>query len=395
MGREADEEVLARLEQFRRRSIVDVEDATTVTALSSFVADHGVDPIDYVVGLMSRHDVVMLGERHPSTQSGELLADLVPALAAAGVWNLGAEWLLSEDQAQLDAIVSADEFDEVAAQRCVLRWAMRSGVVPALRVEVLRSAWEVNARRDPNAPFFRVMGLDYDLDYDAVTDRADLHTPEAWPHLRDRGPAARHMATIIEHEFMRPRRRAVVSCSTDHAISHHRRPSHPVLDRYDVDCEDDLVYGAGAHVFGLRADRIATVLVHQALPGRIGGPAEVYPADGLIDMMFARADAPKWPVGFDVTRSPFAPLTTSSAHDPTTLGRLADGWIFLDPFHQLEAPEPLVDALSDEDVDWLRRRMLAGAHRRPDNDLETLVDVVNTETAGLETWFKTVGIAGY
>ncbi len=395
MGREADEDALRRLERFRQRSIVDVEDAARVTELSAFVADHGKDPIGYVVDLMSRHDVVMLGERHPSTQSGELLADLVPALASAGVWNVAAEWLLSEDQAQLDEIVSGDEFDEAAAQRCVLRWAMRSGVVPSLRVEVLRAAWEVNSHRDPNAPWFRVIGLDYDLDYDAVTDRADLHTPEAWPHLRDRGPAARHMATVIEHEFMRPRRRALVSCSTEHALTHHRRPLHPVHDRYDVDIEDDLVYGAGAHVFGWRADRVATVLVHQSLPGRLGGPAEVYPADGLIDMVFARADAPKWPVGFDITRGPFAALATSSAHDATTLGRLADGWIFLDPFHDLEAPVALADALGADDVDWLRRRMLAGSHRRPDNDLQTLVDVVNTATADLETWFKTIGIATY
>lgn len=395
MGREADQEMLDRIEAFRHRSVTDVEDARTVTALGTHVAEHGNDPVDYVVGLFSRHDVVMLGERLPSTQSGELIADLVPALASAGVWNLGAEWLLSDDQAELDELVTAREFDESNAERCVLRWAMRSAMVPKLRVEVLRSAWEVNTHRDRDAPFFRVVGLDYDLDYDAVTDRADLHTPEAWAHLRDKGTAARHMATVIEHEFMRPRRRAAVSCSTTHALSHHRRRVHPVIDSYDADIEDGLVYGAGTHVFGWRADRIATVLIHQPFPGKIGGAAEVYPGDGLIDMVFARADSPKWPVGFDVTRSPFATLTTSSAHDPTPLGRLADGWIFLDPFHVLEPPAPMVDALAEDDVPWLRRRMLAGAHRRPDNDLGSLVDAVATSTAEVETVFKTVGVAGY
>jgi len=389
---DADLETLRRLQRFRKRSHLNPADNSRVSELSQHVGDHGQEPAEYIAALTALHDVVLIGEGMPTEQSGQFLVELVPVLAAAGVWNLGAEWLLHDDQDALDEITTDLNFDEARATELVLRWGMRYGIVPSSRVEVLRAAWATNRQRDQLAPPFRVLGLDYDLDYDNVTDRADLTEPEAWPHLRTRGPSARFMASVIDEQLLKPRRRAVISCSTGHAFTHHRRPYHVDNDRFDVELVGDRVLGAGNHLFAQRADRVATVLLHQPLDGCPGdGPDHVYAADGLVDMVFARHDGPKFPVGFDVSGSSFATLGTSCAHDDSPLGHLADGWIFLAPLQQMRAPEQLSSQLEQFDLAQLRRRMLQGSSRRPDNSIQDLRTAVDTSAAVIEMSLRAVG----
>ena len=392
MNRDADTETLERLERFRQRSMLDAHDAALVSKLGHHIATTGSTPDAYIVQALTTHDVVFLGEDLPTEQSGQFIAGLIEHLAAAGVWHFGAEWLLHDDQAHLDAIVTAPEFDEIGALDAVVRWGMRHGLVPRSRVDVLRAAWEVNQHRDRDAPAFRILGLDYELYYDNVTDRADLTTPEAWPHLRTRGPAARFMAAVIDAEIMRPRHRAVVSCSTTNALTHHRRPHNPSRDRYDVERNDDHVLGTANHLFAQRADRVTTVLMHQPFPADPATGADlVYAAGGLIDMAFARADGPKFPVGFDISLSPLAVLPNQLAHDAAPLGRLAHGWVFLDPLQRLDAPIQVSDQLESIDLADARRRMLHGAHRRPDNDIEQIRGVVDTAAGVIEMKLRSVG----
>ncbi|MCP3934121.1 MAG: hypothetical protein GY708_01980 [Actinomycetia bacterium] len=392
MEREADLETIERVERFRERSHIEPTTAAILNRLNEHVSQNGKSPGEYLAESLRSHDVVMIGELIPTAQSCGLLVDLIPVLAENGVWHFCTDWLLFDDQLALDELVNASEFNELMAVKLVMRGGAPRVNMPVDRVEVLRAVWNVNQHRDRLAPSMRIIGLDYEIAYDNVTDRADLLTPEAWPHLRDRGSAARFMADILERFVSGPRHRAVVSCSTTNALTLHRRDAHPTFDRIDRETTDGVIIGAGNLLYGSKADRVATVLVHQPMLGPIeGSPEYVFAGDGMIDLVFARFDGPKYPVGFDVVGSPFASLRTDSSYDSAPLGRLAHGWIYLDPLHKLTGPEQLTDRVSVDNVDDLRRRMVPGDLRQPDNGVQQLVTALETNRLVSEMTWNAVG----
>ncbi len=393
VDRAADQVTLDRVQTFRTGRHLEPPDAGQLDRLAEHVADTGLEPSAYIARCFDRHDIVFLGEFGRSRQGGELLQELVPALVDAGVWTLAVEWLLAEDQPIIDGLLGADEYDPTLAAHLIFRWGIRHASIFQEYVDVLEAAWHANRRRDPAAPAFRVLGLDDDLDYDAVTDRADLLEPEAWPHLRSAGPAGRVMANRVQRELLGSRRRALIACSTTHALTHHRRAMHPEFDRIDVDVIDGRVLGLGNHVYGWRADRVMTVLLHQPLPGGVdGGTDLVFGADGLIDLVFALPDGPKYPIGFDIGSGPFAGLSSKTAHDEPVLGGWTNGYLFLDAVANMTSPTPCFTPIDEAHLEEARRRVLPGSLRADDIGVEELRDAVAMQARVAEIIWGTVGL---
>jgi len=384
---------LDRVNTFRTDRHIETPDNSLMDHLDDHVANTGLEPSAYVARCFERHDLVFLGEFGRSRQGGQFLQSLVPTLVDAGVWLLAVEWLLTDDQHLIDELITADEYDPVLAATLVFHWGIRHAAVFTEYVEVLHAAWLANQRLDINAPPFRVVGLDYELDYEAVTDRADLSKPEAWPHLRHRGPAGRAMAAVVQREVLATRGRALVVCSTSHALTHHRRAAHPARDKVDTEIIDGRVLGMGNHVYGWRADRVTTVLMHQPLHGALGGGADlVFCADGVLDMVFAGPNGPKYPVGFDITGGPFAPLESRTAHDAPVLGGIANGYVFLDSIDDMLAPTPCLAAITAEHLEEARRRVLAGSLRDERTGVDQIQGAIETHATIEELIWRTIGL---
>jgi len=384
---------LNRVHTFRSERHFETPDGTLIDNLDDHVANTGSEPTAYVAQCFERHDIVFLGEFGRSQQGGQFLQELVPALVDAGVWLLAIEWLLADDQELIDSLVTAREYDAELASKLVFRWGIRHTAVFTEYVDVLRAAWRANQRLDINAPSFRVVGLDYELDYDAVTARADLSKPEAWPHLRHRGPAGRAMANVLQREVLATGGRALVVCSTSHALTHHRRAAHLTRDRTDTDVIDGRVLGMGNHVYSWRADRVTTVLLHQPLHARLhSGPDLVFCADGLIDIAFAGPNGPKFPVGFDVTGGPFAQLASKAAHDEPVLGGITNGYVFLESVDNISAPTPCLAAITDEHLEEARRRVLTGSLRDEHTSIQEIQGAIETHAAIAELTWRTIGL---
>lgn len=393
MERAADQITLDRVQRFRETQHLQAPDSAQVGRLADHVADTGLEPRDYIRRCFDSHDIVFLGEFGRTSQGGRVLQDLVPALVDAGVWTLAVEWLLAEDQPLIDRLLSAPEYDPVLAATLVFHWGMRHAAVFQEYVDVLEVAWRANQRADRDAPPFRILALDYDLDYDSVTDRADLLQPEAWHHLRDKGSAGRYMADRVQRELLTPRRRALISCSTSHALTHHRRAAHPEFDRIDVDVVEGRVLGLGNHVYGWKADRVATVLLHQPLPGPAGYGADlVFGADGLVDLVFAQPDGPKYPVGFDVSTGPFSALPCKTAHDEPILGGWTHGYIFIDSVSDMTAPTPCFTTIDEQHLEEARRRVLPGTLRAHDVSVDEMRGAIETQATVAELVWRTVGL---
>ncbi|HCB37130.1 MAG TPA: hypothetical protein DEP66_02690 [Acidimicrobiaceae bacterium] len=406
-------DALERVALYRRRRGLAQLRADELEAVADAVATAGRDPVEYVCRLFDRHQVVFLGHHTPTRQTGLFLQRLVRELPAVGVNDVALEYFCRDDQHLLDATVGAGAgagspsdagagagnpallgFDETPAREAMLRWGLRHGFAFREYLDIVRAAWAVN--RDaavaaaaaaasasaasssssvpavpavlpgPAPAAMRLLALDYDLDFDAVTDTADLRSRHPWHHLRHRGTAARHMCDVLQAEILDTGRKALVLTRTAHALTRFRRRPHRLWDAFDTEFDGGRVVGAGNHVYAAVADRAATVLLHQPLPADGTLCDYALAADGVVDAVFAMVDGPPAPLGFDVDVGPAAGLRCSGSLDGGTLGDLARGWVYLESDQQTEGPTPLRGAVPEGAVVRASRFALDGALRRPD-----------------------------
>ena len=310
-------------------------DSATATSPTSAPASTG------LVDLFRSSVVVMLGEPAPSRQLGLLVQRLVPHLHAAGVHHLGIWWALADDQDDLDRLVTGPSDDTDGACRVVHRRTARTGDDFAEYIDVVRATWAFNRSRPKGTAPMRLLGLDAELDLDAVTERADLTQPAAWPHLRPRGSLARRSAELLTELVTGSGARVLAVVPAAHALTAARRPAHPAVDRVDVEIRDGRVMGMGNHLFAALGDRVTTVLVHGPVPGSPNGPAWCSPPAIGIDID-----------GLDL------PVLVGTTGTAGTAGSWASAWLVADRPEDMCAPTPVHGLVHDENIGELRRRAL-------------------------------------
>lgn len=358
-SRRDDRALLERIALYRHRRELPPMQPVLIDELAEWLRTCGTDPLTYVCELFERHQVVFLGHYTPTRRAGMFLQDLVAAAYRCGVGIVAMEYACVDDQARLDAVVTGSTFDETLARESLLRWGIRHNFAYREYLDILSAVWEVNRRyRNGGAAPMRVLGLDYDLDVDAVTDTADLRSSYAWPHLRNRGPLSAHMCEVLLAEVIEPGHRALVLTRTAHALTRARRLPHRVWDSIDAEIVGGYVVGAANRLYEVVADRAVTVLIHEPLPADGELCDYALPADGVIDATFAMNDDLAVPLGFDVDRGPAARLTCTSSLDREPLRELATGWIYLERDYERRAPTPLRNPVPEVHVEHARRYAL-------------------------------------
>lgn len=349
---------------YRHRRELPPIQTVVLRELSDWLRANGKDPLTYVSDLFSRHQMVFVGHHTPTRQVGLFLQDLIACAYRAGVRVVAMEYACVDDQARLDSVVTAPVFDERLAHEALLRWGIRHNFAYREYLDVLGAVWEVNNRYggDGGSPM-RVLGLDYDLDLDAVTDTADLRSSYAWPHLRSRGPVSQHMSEVLLREVAEPGHRALVLTRTAHALTRMRRLPHRVWDAIDAEVTGGHVVGAANRVYEAVADRAVTVLIHEPLPADGVQCDYALVADGVIDAAFAMNPELAAPLAFDADRGPPARLSCSSSLDRAPLGSMATGWIYLERDYERRAPTPLAEPVPAVHVEHARRYALDPALR--------------------------------
>ncbi len=376
-------DVLERVGLYRQRRGLESLRVEELEAVAADLAIYGRDPVSYVCNLFKKHQVVFLGHHIPTLCTGLFLQELVRALPSHGVHHVGMEYLCRDDQQLLDAAIGVnavkggalitaggDSFAEGLAREAMLRWGLRHDFAFKEYLDVLKAAWELNSPASPDGSAssknMRVLGLDYDLDFDSVTETAELRTDAPWIHLRHRGTAARHMCDVLLSEVLDQGHKALVLCRTPHALTRLRRRRHRRWDAFDTEVEAGRVVGAANHVYAAVADRAVTVLIHQPLPADGVLCDYALPADGVLDAVFAMIGAPPLPLGFDTDVGDIGKLRSLTALDDGPLVDLAQGWLYLEPEQQRVAPTPLYGAVPDYVLARARRLALDGKLRRTD-----------------------------
>jgi hypothetical protein len=277
-----------------------------LAACAHYLRDQWRTPEQYVLDCFAARDVVLLAEDHAIRHNLLLVQRLIPLLAAVGVYTLGMEFGASEDQAALDALTTAETYDDALARRLMFNynvgWAYRE------YTDLYRAAWAYNKARPTGARPFRVLNLSYRYDWRGA---GPVRTPANTQRVFAKGGTERYRAELIGREVLDRGHKLLVLTGGVHALT--RCP----VPEFDFNADGFARYDDGymGHRLHCAAPgRVATVWLHRPLDSRLHGPAQpVHPAGGAIERVMA---------GFSDRRAGFDLLTAEGAVTP--LGALAD-----------------------------------------------------------------------
>jgi hypothetical protein len=304
--------------------------------LADFVAyldQHGQPPVDYLISKFKAHDVVILGEMHEVRDNCEFVSiSLEPLYHRAGVTCLALECLKYKDNARIEQLVTGKTYDRELAldifRDCVWPlWGFQQ------YMDMLQSAWELNHKLPPEAPRFRVIGLDSDLDASQLECGSKLAKLRmALSENRRDG----EMAEIVARENLQHHRKILVLIGAFHTFPRYRTP---VLRGGRLIAEAPPRFGGLLRVKpGIKTFQ---VLLHQPdfTPAlwTTGNPELLPMLGGLLEQAVTKTGG--GPVGFDVINSPFAKLRDSRSafyalQRYVTFSDLAEGYILLKPIKQ-------------------------------------------------------------
>lgn len=305
--------------------------------LRGWLDKHASSPEEYVVSRFKDHDIVFLGEMHRVRHDPLLVQALIPLLHESGINNLGIEFICWREQGAVDSLLAAKDYDEKLANRIFWKqwpwWGYQE------YVDILRAAWRVNRSVKPGEPRFRVIGLNARMDFSYFWSPEDRKNPALARKAFPDGTSDEAMARTIRREILDKKQKALIYCGLYHAFT---RFHQPIIDAETGALKDSLTDRAGNSIYADIGDRCFLIVLHYPWPGAGGVevPA-VYPANGVIDALFATMPPGKQRAGFDVTGTPFGALADDSslwarAYPGFRLDRFCDGWIFQKPLSQYE-----------------------------------------------------------
>jgi hypothetical protein len=260
-------------------------------------------PTDYVLARLAHRPVVILGEGHWIRHDAELVAELTPELARRRI-TLAMETLRASDQAAIDRLLAAPEWDErsaLALQRTAA-WPYRE------YLEILRAAW--SAGRAAGEPL-RIVALGPDgdwrergLDYDAFMAERVLAEVEA-------------------------KRRVLVYCGIHHAFTRYHQPeldlagfARSFMDRM------------GNILRRRLGERVFLITLHRPIWCGREPWSYCLPLDGAIDCLAAPAGRA---LGFDVAGTELGARRIDPAvyyargYATLRLDEMTDGYIWFEP----------------------------------------------------------------
>jgi len=278
-------------------------------------------PEDYVLSALQRHDVVLLGEFFKIHQNVQLVHDLIPRLYAAGIRNLGIEYALSDDQTEIDSLLTAPAWDESRARAVTFHWLVTWGYQEY--IDLYKAAWEVNHSRPPGAAPFRIIALNVKQDWEYLKTQKDLSDPAVVARIFSHGVPEAHMADVIDRELTRKGQKALVFCGTQHIFTRYRSSAY---EKNAADMKLPETRRMGNIVYSRIGDRVFGIALHAPWPDPTQKSGLAWAAGGVLDALIDALPPQDRNGGWDLGGTPLGavPLGTSPYTDAGRSGTLAD-----------------------------------------------------------------------
>jgi hypothetical protein len=350
--------LLNPLKWFNRNSNAVNRPASTAARLSPllvFAQAQWQSPEDYLLRSFAQHDVVMLGEFYKIRQNVELVIGLIPRLYAAGIRNLGIEYALSDDQPQIDALLTAPAWDESKARAVTFDWVVTWGYQEYL--DLYKAAWQVNRDRPKGADPFRVVGLSVRQNWELLQKERDISDPKIVSAIYSHGLPEVHFADVIDTEFTKKGQKALVYCGTQHIFTRYRSKAYEKNAR---DMKLSEIRRAGNILYARIGSKVWSVSLHAPWPDPTQKIGFGYPADGSIDALIDALPEGKKNAGWDLGGTALGALTIakSTYADGASTGTLADlfdGYIVQGSLSHYVSVTPVKDFITPTAVDAAMR----------------------------------------
>jgi hypothetical protein len=324
--------------------------AAAFATLLRFTETSWRSPEDYVLSAFERHDVVLLGEFFKIRQNVQLVHDLVPRLYSAGVRNLGIEYALSDDQAEIDTLVTAPAWDESRARAITFHWLVTWGYQEY--VDLYKAAWEVNRARPGGARPFRIVALNVRQNWEYLKDQKDLTDPAVLARIYANGVPEAHMADVIDRELTRSGQKALVFCGTQHIFTRYRSQTY---EKNAAEMKLAETRRMGNIVYERMGGRVFSISLHAPWPDETEKSRLTYPAGGAMDALIDALPPEKRSGGWDLAGTPLGalPLGRSSYSETEKNGTLADlfdGYVVQGPIAGYAMVTPIPGFVSAADA---------------------------------------------
>jgi hypothetical protein len=245
------------------------------------------------------------------------------------VYNLGIEFTASDSQADVDALLTAPQYDEARVRKLLSGVKGESGLWPYKEyMELYRTAWELNQSLPPNAPRFRVVSLMYAADFSALKEGTlSTATPEVAHAVFWQGSPDAYMANVILSEFVAKNQKALIYSGFIHGSTRYRQP---VVDAATGTVSKLINTRMGNIVYSQIGDKAYRIYLHAPWQKK-DGVSHSYPAAGIIDAVMREFTDTR--VGFDLVGTPFGAIQDPDTYlaygyDNFSLSDFADGYIY-------------------------------------------------------------------
>lgn len=306
-------------------------DSQDINSAVEFLSKNAKSPDVYIVDKFKTHDIILLAEEHRVKQNLLLVQGLIPKLYQAGIYNIGMEFGASEDQAELDSLLAANEYSEAIARKLMFNY--NSGWAFKEYMDIYRKAWEFNRTLSKNARKFRILNLSYKYDWSTFNG---VRTPDKMKKVFYKGNTETYRFRIVEKEIIAKKEKILILTGDIHAFTKY---NYPVYDFLGKDfCRYENGY-FGNLLFAKYPDAVFSIMLHKPLGNKIEQtPYLVSPANGKMEAIMQKLG--NRPSGFDLAGTPVGRLADSSyysmGYPDFTLDKLFDGYIFLKPIKELE-----------------------------------------------------------
>jgi len=308
-------------------------------------------PIDYLVSIAARHQIVMLGDCRGVAEHLSILRDSIGPLHAAGITNLAWEFTNTRRQGDLDELTQAPSWDR---RRGIELFVDLLGIGHGYEdyLAVIEAVWHLNVNLGSADRPFRIVALGlptYVEDPDLLDGRSAGETGlrNWWMGGHYRDVSAWHMANTVTTEVLRAGERAVVYADANRTNT-----------RF-VEWIDEIVsLGPGNLLHNWMTEGVARVIFHGAIDDD--------EALLRVEQLVAASPDPESAFGLDLETSTLGSVRLLHVDGSTGLERrrvdlsdVADGYLLVTPRSDWTRVSLIRDFLDPTTIDLAEKRYRA------------------------------------
>lgn len=304
-------------------------DSTKEKAFVNWLITNGSPPLEYILGKVFIHQVVLLGEMHDMSNNLVFLNKIIPDLYNNGVRVIAMEVCLSDDDELLEKLVNDEKYSkdlalEIARHQPWLMWGSKD------YWDILEAVWKLNKSLKPNQEKMKIIGLEsnYDMPSMVLVLSGDDGKPSPFyeklrifrvlksiPNGDNRDEL---MAKRIEETIINKNKKGIVLVGADHSFPNFK--------------QDQFGKGRMGYILNKKfGDKIFQIYLHANYDSELIAK--------FLDNVISKSNFKQ--VGFDVISSPFGLLRDSSAYDfknrsLVNFADIAQGYLFLCPIDSLK-----------------------------------------------------------